>query len=98
MKNKVENMCTNTLWEVYIIQAKSGALYTGITTDLDRRLADHERGKKGARFFRISQPEKIVFREMHPTRSDASKREAEIKKMSRLKKLELISHGHQEKI
>lgn len=84
-------MCTDALWEVYIIQAKSGTLYTGITTDLDRRFADHQKGIKGARFFRISRPEKIVFREAHSNRSEATKREIQIKKMTRCQKLALIS-------
>ncbi|MBX7066318.1 MAG: GIY-YIG nuclease family protein [Parachlamydiales bacterium] len=77
-------------WELYIIQAKSKKLYTGITTDLDRRLKDHQNGKKGARFFRFSGPEKVLYRESHPNRSKATKREIEIKKMSRKEKLELI--------
>lgn len=77
-------------WEVYIIQAKSGKLYTGITTDLDRRFADHQSGRKGARFFRFSDAEKIVYRESHPNRSKATQREIEIKKMSREEKLKLF--------
>lgn len=77
-------------WEVYIIESKSKALYTGITTDLDRRFTDHKEKRKGARFFRISDPKKIVFREAHPDRSSATKREIEIKKMTRVEKLELI--------
>lgn len=80
-------------WEVYIIQTKSGQLYTGITTDLDRRFRDHLEGKRGARFFHISEPEKIVYRESHPNRSDATKREIEIKKMSRRQKLDHIVEG-----
>ncbi len=77
-------------WELYIIQTKSQKLYTGITTDLDRRFEDHLNGKRGARFFRFSDPEKILYREPHPNRSKATKREIQIKKMSRKKKLELI--------
>lgn len=86
-------MSTDALWEVYIIQSKSGTLYTGITTDLDRRFANHQSGNKGARFFRISEPDKIVFRESHQNRSEATKREIEIKKMTRKDKLQLISVG-----
>lgn len=78
-------------WEVYIIQTKSGKFYTGITTDLDKRFAAHKAGIKGARFFRFSEPENIVFRECHPNRSLATKREIEIKKKSRKEKLFLIS-------
>lgn len=77
-------------WEVYIIQAASGMLYTGITTDVERRFADHLNSKKGARYFHLSKPEKIVFREKHPNRSEATKREMQIKKMSRKEKLALI--------
>lgn len=77
-------------WEVYIIQAKSGHLYTGITTDLDRRFSDHLKGEKGARYFRFSEAEKIVFRESHPDRSSATIREIKIKKMSRKEKETLI--------
>lgn len=78
-------------WEVYIIQAKSGNLYTGITNDLDKRFADHLTGKKGAKFFRISDPERIMYRESQIDRSEASKRESVIKKMSREQKLDLIA-------
>lgn len=79
-------------WEVYIIQAKSGKLYTGITTDLDRRFAAHQTGGKGARFFRFSDAEKILFREPHLNRSEATQREIAIKKLSRQEKLQLIQH------
>jgi putative endonuclease len=78
-------------WEVYIIQTTSGKLYTGITTDLERRFKDHLETKKGARFFNFSNPEKILFRETHPNRSEATKREMGIKKLSRTQKMSLIS-------
>ena len=77
-------------WEVYIIQAESGKLYTGITNDLNRRFADHLLNRKGARFFHFSNPEKIVFRESCSNRSEATVKEIKIKKMSRIQKLELI--------
>lgn len=76
-------------WEVYIIRSKLDRLYTGITNDLDKRFATHQQGK-GARFFNFSAPDLILYREKYPNRSEASKREAEIKKMTRLQKLELI--------
>lgn len=77
-------------WKVYIIKAASGKLYTGVTTDLEKRLKDHQSSKRGASFFRFSHPEKVVFQENHPNRSQAQKRESAIKKMSRQAKLELI--------
>ncbi len=78
-------------WELYIIKTESGKLYTGITTDLDRRFADHQKGGKGAKFFRISGAKEIVYRESHPHRSSATKREIAIKKMSLQEKLSLVT-------
>lgn len=77
-------------WEVYIIKTESGKLYTGITNNLEKRFSSHQK-KSGAKFFRISSPEKIVFREKFENRSLATKREIEIKKLSRKEKLLLIS-------
>lgn len=85
MKSEVLN-----LWKVYIIQTESGKLYTGITNNLERRFAAHQKQQKGARFFHFSSPHKIVFQESYPNRSEASKREFSLKKMSRKEKLELI--------
>ncbi len=80
-------------WKVYIIQAEDGKLYTGITTDLERRLAEHKGGGKGAQFFKFSKPQRLVFQETHPNRSEATKREIAIKKMSRQQKLALIAES-----
>ncbi len=77
-------------WHVYMIETVSGLLYTGITTDVTRRFQEHLSGTKGAKFFQRSQPKRIVFQEPHPDRSSASKREAEIKKLSRQEKIVLI--------
>jgi putative endonuclease len=76
-------------WEVYILQTESGKLYTGITTDFERRLKEHQTGK-GAKFFHLSPVIHVVFRESHPNRSSASQREAAIKKMSKKEKKVLI--------
>lgn len=82
-------------WHVYIIETKCLKLYTGITTNLERRLAEHSAvksgGKKGAKFFRAHEVGRIVWSETRATRSDASKREAEIKAMSRVKKQQLLA-------
>lgn len=77
-------------WFVYIIEADNGNLYTGITTNLQRRFQQHLNKTGGARFFHTSQARKLVFQEQHPDRSSASKREAAIKKLSRQAKLTLI--------
>ncbi len=78
-------------WKVYIIKAENGNLYTGITTNIERRYQEHMSGKKGARFFRLTKPEIVLFQEDYPCRSSASKREYEIKKMTRSQKLKLIA-------
>ncbi len=73
-----------------MIRSSSGKLYTGITNHLERRFSEHQKGARGARFFYFSKAEAIVFRETHPDRSSASRRESAIKKMSRAEKLLLI--------
>jgi len=76
-------------WQVYIIQTKTGKLYTGITTDINRRWSEHK-NKKGAKYFRLENPQEIVFIEHCKNRSEATKRELEIKKFRKNKKLQLI--------
>ena len=83
---------TSNSWFVYIIEAENGYLYTGITTDLQRRLQQHRQQQGGARFFRTSPAKRLLYQEKHPNRSSASKREASIKKLSRSAKLALIGH------
>ena len=77
-------------WHVYIILCSDESLYTGITTDLQRRFEQHASGC-GAKYFRGRQPQQIVYRESGLTRSAASSREREIKNLERSGKLALIS-------
>jgi putative endonuclease len=83
------NTVADSNWQVYIIKASDSKLYTGITTDIKERWRLHASGK-GAKFFRGRQPEKICYLENNHNKSSASKREAEIKKMSRAEKITLI--------
>ena len=76
-------------WYVYLIRARSGHLYCGVTTDLKRRFSEHKSGK-GAKFFRTQTPVEIVYSEKFPDRSKAQKREWEIKQMKRIDKLKLV--------
>ncbi len=80
-------------WSVYIIEADDSSYYTGITTDVERRFAEHSDGPLGAKFFNGRTPVKVVYQEAGHTRSSASKREAEIKKLTRLQKRAFIA-GH----
>jgi len=77
-------------WFVYIIEASDNTLYTGITTNLDRRFQQHLQGA-GAKYFNGRRPVRFVFTEKNHTRSSASIREAQIKKLSRILKKELIT-------
>ncbi len=70
---------------VYILECEDGSLYTGITTDMQRRFQEHQDGA-GAAYTRAHKPVRIVYTEEHPDRSSASKREAEIKSWSTEKK------------
>ena len=83
-------------WYVYIIQAKNGNLYTGISTDVERRFKQHlGELAGGAKYFRGNPPRKLVYIEQMANRSDASKREAAIKKFTRKEKKSLINQCHQ---
>jgi putative endonuclease len=82
-------------WQVYIIHCSDDSLYTGITTDLQRRFDQHATGR-GAKYFRGRQPQQIVYKESGLTRSTASSREREIKNLERSGKLALISSGKNE--
>jgi len=78
-----------TVWHVYILECRDGTLYTGVTTDLVRRLEEHRSGK-GAKYTRSRGVARMRYSEPRTSRSDAFKREAEIKKLSRNKKLALV--------
>jgi putative endonuclease len=84
----------NTSWSLYIIEASDSSLYTGITTDVERRFEEHLQCRKGAKYFNGRSPIKVVYREDGHTRSSASRREAEIKKLSRSEKKSLIAGLH----
>ncbi|MEK9801464.1 MAG: GIY-YIG nuclease family protein [Alphaproteobacteria bacterium] len=76
-------------WTVYILQCADGTLYTGITNDLAARISAHEAGT-GAKYTRGRGPLKLVFREVARDRASASRREIEIKALSRMAKEQLI--------
>ena len=78
-------------WTVYIIEASDNSLYTGISTDVERRWLEHVSGKAGAKYFRGRTPQKLVYQEAASDRSIASQREAAIKKMTRQQKLAMIN-------
>jgi|TARA_B100001971_G_scaffold65831_1_gene60520 putative endonuclease len=77
-------------WIVYILRCADGTLYTGITNDLERRMAEHEAGQ-GAKYTKGRGPFKLVYQEICQDRGVASRREIEIKSLDRKAKLSLVS-------
>ena len=84
------NTISMTKYILYIIQCKDGTLYTGISTDLKRRITEHSQSGLGARYTRGRGPFKLVYTKKFNSRSLASKEEYRIKKLSRLEKLVMI--------
>lgn len=78
------------MWYVYILECSDGTLYTGITTDLDKRLKTHNNGK-GAKYTRVRLPVVLKVSFEAEDRSSASKEEYRIKQLTRKEKLELIN-------
>ena len=77
------------MYYVYILKCCDGTLYCGYTNDVEKRFETHQSGK-GAKYTRGRLPLELVYTEEFETKSEAMKRECEIKKMSREKKMELI--------
>jgi len=78
------------MYFLYILKCADQTLYTGITTDLKRRVVEHNSSKLGARYTASRRPVKLVYSKKFKNRSTASCEEARIKKMNRPAKLELI--------
>lgn len=79
---------------VYILECKDGTLYTGITTDVKRRVLEHNgkdgNGKLGAKYTKARRPVKLMYSKKFPDRASASSEEFRIKSLKRLEKLKLI--------
>lgn len=75
-------------WFVYVLECADGTYYTGITTDVERRVAEHNCGRagKGARYTAARLPVSLVYQESAPDRSAASQREYVLKQLSRAQK------------
>lgn len=82
-------------WQVYMILCSDDTFYTGITTDLQRRFNQHAAGT-GAKYFRGRQPLQVIYQESGHSRSTASRRELEIKNLTRAEKSILIISGQNE--
>ena len=83
MKKKIQ-------YTLYVLKCADDTLYTGITTDMERRLLEHNSSELGAKYTRARRPVKLVYHKSYKDRSEASIEESRIKKLPRSKKLELI--------
>jgi len=81
---------TNPEFSLYILRCADGSLYTGIAADVQKRLAEHEAGPRGAKYLRGRGPFEIVFSSIVGDRAIASQIEYRVKRLSRARKLELI--------
>ncbi|MCA9390462.1 GIY-YIG nuclease family protein [candidate division WWE3 bacterium] len=79
------------MWYVYILRCENGSLYTGITKDVQKRFLAHKSGT-ASKYTRAHPPTEVLFTEEHPSRSEASKREYEIKQYTVQQKLELLKN------
>jgi len=76
---------------VYVLMCKDGSLYTGSTVDLEKRIREHNESKNGAKYTRGRRPVELAYSEECETLAEARAREAEIKRMTREEKLELVT-------
>lgn len=85
-----ENRKTTEMWLVYIVECADKTLYTGITNDLEQRIAAHRAGK-GAKYTKHRRPLVLLYTEAAESKGAALRREAEIKSLDRATKLTLIA-------
>ncbi|CAJ2376999.1 MAG: GIY-YIG nuclease family protein [Gammaproteobacteria bacterium] len=78
-------------WFVYMLRCADASLYTGITTDLARRLTEHNAGAAGARYTRARRPVTLVYQERLPNRSAAAKREQALRRLGKAEKERLAA-------
>lgn len=83
------------MWYVYILKCSDNTLYTGITTNLERRVEEHNSSKLGAKYTKVRRPVKLVYSQIKRTKSSASKEEWRIKKLRREDKIALIKKQDQ---
>lgn len=80
-----------SFWLIYMLKCNDGSLYTGVTNNLEARLGVHRLGK-GSKYVRSRRPFELIYTEEHPSKSDALKREHQIKRLSRDAKIQLITN------
>jgi putative endonuclease len=80
-----------THWYIYILRCRDNSLYTGVTTDCERRLHEHNHTVRGAKYTRARRPVALAYQEEAVSRSEAQRREAQIKRLSASRKEALLA-------
>ena len=80
-------------WYLYVVKCSDNTLYTGVTTDLDRRLTEHNTSLKGAKYTRKRRPVVLVYSKHYADRSQAQKAEYQFKRLSRKEKIKVINES-----
>ena len=87
-------MTTDTAkWHMYVVECADGTFYCGITTDVPRRLHEHNTTSRGAKYTRSRRPVSLVYEESHPNRSSASRAEIAFKNLTRIQKIDRVGRG-----
>ena len=81
------------IWYLYVVRCSDDTLYTGITTNLARRLNEHNTSKRGAKYTKTRRPINLVYYELYQSRSSAQKAEYEFKKLTRKQKEKKMVRG-----
>lgn len=79
------------MWFLYVLECSDGSLYTGVTTNIQRRLNEHNTSDRGAKYTKTRRPVKLVWHKEYPTRSEAQSEEYRFKKLTRKNKLKIIN-------
>ncbi len=82
--------CPEKSWFVYMVRCADNSLYTGIAVDVYKRVVEHNSSRNGARYTKARRPVRLVYTEVASSRSDASKREAMLKRLRKGDKERLI--------
>lgn len=77
-------------WFVYMLRCADNSLYTGVTTNVERRIAEHNAEKSVTKYTRVRQPVSVAYQEKAESRSEACKREAQLKKLTKKDKEALV--------
>lgn len=90
-KDKKSGSSSTDPWFIYMARCSDSTLYTGIAKDPAKRIKEHNSGPDGAKYTKARRPVTLVWHEACVNRSEATKREGQLKRLSREKKLQLVA-------